>query len=105
MPGQLSKEPRIHIWIFGAGMLRNLRFRGGGGRGDRMGGSAYIGKGTDMDSCSVGIPSGNEPPNTDRRYVIVESVGLVSVLCVFQTMANEADSHEFRLNSGKLRYA
>jgi hypothetical protein len=71
---------------------------------DRMEGSSYTGKGTDTDSCNVGIPSGNEPPNTDRRYVIDETVGSVSVLCVFQTMANAADSHEFRLNSGKLRY-
>jgi hypothetical protein len=57
--------------------------------------SAYTGKGTTMDSCNIEIPSGNEPPNIDRRYVINESVGFVSVLLVFQTMANEADSHEF----------
>jgi len=71
---------------------------------DRMEGSSYTGQGTATDSCNVGIPAGNEPPNTDRRYVIDETLGSVSVLCVFQTMANAADSHEFRLNSGKIRY-
>ena len=71
---------------------------------DRMEGSSYTGKGTSTDSCNVGIPAGKEAPNIDRRYVIDESIGSVSVLCVFQTMANAPDSHEFRLESGKLRY-
>jgi hypothetical protein len=69
-----------------------------------MEGSAYTGKGTSTDSCNVGIPAGKEPPNIDRRYVINESMGSVSVLCVFQTMANAPDSHEFRLQGGKIRY-
>lgn len=69
-----------------------------------MEGSSYTGKGTPTDSCNVGIPSGKSPPNTDRRYVIDESVGSVSILCVFQTMSNAADSHEFRIEVGKLQF-
>jgi hypothetical protein len=69
-----------------------------------MEGSSYTGKGTSTDSCNVGIPSGKEPENTDRRYVIDESMGSASVLCVFQTMSNAPDSHEIRLEGGKLRY-
>jgi hypothetical protein len=71
---------------------------------DRLEGSAYTGKGTEADSCNVGIPNGNYPPNTERRYVIDETVGSANVLCVFQTMRNAPDSHEFRLEGGKLRY-
>lgn len=69
-----------------------------------MEGSVYTGKGTSTDSCNVGVPAGNEPSNIDRRYVIDERMGSVSMLCVFQTMANAPDSHEFRLEGGKIRY-
>lgn len=70
----------------------------------RMEGSAYTGNGSATDSCAVGIPQGSYPPNSDRRYVIDETVGAVSVLCKFETMRGAPDSHEFRLESGKLRY-
>ncbi|KAH8881446.1 hypothetical protein GQ53DRAFT_888118 [Thozetella sp. PMI_491] len=71
---------------------------------ERMEGSAYTGKGTAEDSCNVGIPSGKSPPNTDRRYVVDETMGSVNILCTFQTMRNAPDSHELRLVDGKLRY-
>lgn len=71
---------------------------------DRMEGSAYTGKGTDTDTCNVGIPSEKEPENIDRRYVVDETMGSVNVLCVFQTMGNAPDSHELRLEGGKIRY-
>jgi hypothetical protein len=70
----------------------------------RLEGSAYTGKGLPTDTCNVGIPSGDQPPNTNRRYVIDETVGSISVLCTFGTMRNAPDSHLFRLEGGKLRY-
>jgi hypothetical protein len=69
-----------------------------------MEGSSHTGSGKSTDSCNVVIPSGSEPPNTDRRYVIDEAMGSVNVLWVFQTMANAPDSHELRLEGGRLRY-
>ncbi len=70
----------------------------------RLEGSLYTGKGFLNDTCNLGVPSGSSPPNIDRRYVIDETKGSVSVLCTFQTMNNAPDSHEFRLEGGKLRY-
>ncbi|KAK1777093.1 hypothetical protein QBC45DRAFT_200055 [Copromyces sp. CBS 386.78] len=71
----------------------------------RLEGSVYTGKGAPDDSCKVGIPSNNtQPPNSDRRYVIDESMGTVSVLCKFEHLGNAPDSHLFRLEGGKLRY-
>jgi len=71
----------------------------------RLEGSAYTGKGRPDDSCKPGIPSNhNQAPNSRRRYVIDQSMGSVSILCVWEHMMNAADSHEFRLENGKLRY-
>ncbi len=71
----------------------------------RLEGSAYTGKGKPDDSCKPGIPSNhNQAPNTHRRYVIDESMGSVSIFCVWEHMMKAADSHEFRLENGKLRY-
>ncbi|KAK3904218.1 hypothetical protein C8A05DRAFT_13884 [Staphylotrichum tortipilum] len=71
----------------------------------RLEGSAYTGKGRPDDSCRAGIPSNHsQAPNTRRRYVIDESMGSVSILCVWEHMMMAADSHEFRLEGGKLRY-
>jgi hypothetical protein len=71
----------------------------------RLEGSAYTGKGSADDSCKPGIPSNhNQAPNTHRRYVIDESMGSVNILCVWEHMMMAADSHEFRLEGGKLRY-
>ncbi|KAK4149326.1 hypothetical protein C8A00DRAFT_18965 [Chaetomidium leptoderma] len=67
--------------------------------------SAYTGKGRPDDSCKAGIPSNHsQAPNTRRRYVIDEAMGSVSIFCVWEHMMMAADSHEFRLEGGKLRY-
>jgi hypothetical protein len=71
----------------------------------RLEGSAYTGKGRPDDSCKPGIPSNSsQAPNTRRRYVIDEAMGSVSIFCVWEHMMMAADSHEFRLEGGKLRY-
>ncbi|KAF2468982.1 uncharacterized protein BDR25DRAFT_230288 [Lindgomyces ingoldianus] len=71
----------------------------------RLEGSAYTGKGKSDDSCKPGIPSNHsQAPNTHRRYVVDESMGSVSIFCVWEHMMMAADSHEFRLEGGKLRY-
>ena len=71
----------------------------------RLEGSAYTGRGLPTDSCKAGIPSNhNQAPNSHRRYVIDESMGSVSIFCVWEHMMNAADAHEFRLEGGKLRY-
>jgi hypothetical protein len=71
----------------------------------RLEGSAYTGKGAADDSCKPGIPSNhNQAPNTHRRYVIDQEMGSCSVFCLWEHMMNAADSHEFRLENGKLRY-
>ncbi|PSN66555.1 hypothetical protein BS50DRAFT_601397 [Corynespora cassiicola Philippines] len=71
----------------------------------RLEGSAYTGKGNADDSCRPGIPSNHsQAPNTRRRYVIDEEMGSVSIFCVWEHMMMAADSHEFRLENGKLRY-
>ncbi|KAH6617246.1 hypothetical protein F5144DRAFT_585884 [Chaetomium tenue] len=71
----------------------------------RLEGSAYTGKGRPDDSCKPGIPSNSsQAPNTRRRYVIDEAMGSVSIFCVWEHMMMAADSHEFRLEGGRLRY-
>ncbi|KAL2264482.1 hypothetical protein VTK26DRAFT_47 [Humicola hyalothermophila] len=71
----------------------------------RLEGSVYVGGAEPDDSCRVGIPTNtSQPPNTRRRYVIDQSMGSVSIFCVWEHMMMAADSHEFRLEGGKLRY-
>lgn len=71
----------------------------------RLEGSAYTGKDSPTDSCAVGLPSNHsQKANINRRYVIDQSMGSVNILCLWQHMMNAADSHEFRLEGGKLRY-
>jgi hypothetical protein len=71
----------------------------------RLEGSAYTGKGQPDDSCKPGIPSNHsQAPNTHRRYVVDETMGSVSIFCLWEHMMMAADSHEFRLEGGKLRY-
>jgi hypothetical protein len=65
----------------------------------RLEGGSYTGNGGENDSCDVGIPSGVSL--TDRHYVIDETVGAVDVMLSF---AGIPDSHEFRVEKGKLRY-
>jgi hypothetical protein len=67
---------------------------------DRLEGGMYTGTGSDSDSCDVGIPSGVNL--ADRRYVIDESLGTVDVFIKFA--GNLPDSHEFRVENGKIRY-
>jgi hypothetical protein len=71
----------------------------------RLEGSAYTGNGGPNDSCKPGIPTNNnQAPNSHRRYVIDETYGSIDVLCIFEHLAMAPDSHEFRLENGKLRY-
>jgi hypothetical protein len=50
--------------------------------------------------CRAGAPNGGTMQNSDRRYVIDETVGTCDVLLKFG--GNMPDSHEFRLVSGKM---
>lgn len=73
----------------------------------RVEGGAYTGKGTDKDSCDVGVPSGVNIAN--RRFVVDETIGSVVVFCTFGAGSptggsGAPDSHLFRLENGKLRY-
>lgn len=65
---------------------------------NRLEGSWYTGNYSLSDSCNVGVPSG--VPITQRRYVIDETVGTVDA---FVRFGSRPDSHEFRLEKGKLR--
>ena len=65
----------------------------------RLEGGAYTGKGQPTDKCDVGIPSGVKLIN--RQYVIDEEYGTVDIQMDFGSLP---DSHEFRLEGGKLRY-
>ncbi|KAF1950343.1 hypothetical protein CC80DRAFT_528912 [Byssothecium circinans] len=72
----------------------------------RLEGGAYTGKGQATDKCDVGIPSGVKLVN--RQYVIDEEYGTVDVHMDFGGTAGSGgglpDSHEFRIEGGKLRY-
>ncbi|KAF2203649.1 hypothetical protein GQ43DRAFT_251638 [Delitschia confertaspora ATCC 74209] len=71
----------------------------------RLEGSVYTGSGKPDDSCKPGIPSNHsQAGNTHRRYVIDEAMGSVSIFCVWEHMMMAADSHEFRLEGGRLRF-
>jgi hypothetical protein len=55
--------------------------------------------------CTVGAPKGGSTNrNNMRRYVIDQSLGSADVLCNFAAVGSVADSHEFRLENGKLRF-
>ncbi|OTB17620.1 hypothetical protein K445DRAFT_311096 [Daldinia sp. EC12] len=55
--------------------------------------------------CGATLPhGGSQKPNGNRRYVIDETVGSVDVLCSFDSLGNMPDSHEVRLESGKVKY-
>jgi hypothetical protein len=74
----------------------------------RLEGGMYTGKGQPSDSCNVGVPSGVKLVN--RQYVIDEEYGTVDVHMDFAGTAGKfgqgglPDSHEFRIEGGKLRY-
>lgn len=61
----------------------------------RLEGGSYV-----QPSCNVGVPSGIK--NVNRRYVVDEVQGAVDVF--FDFAGADPDSHEFRVESGKLRY-
>ncbi|KAI1632715.1 hypothetical protein F4809DRAFT_66533 [Biscogniauxia mediterranea] len=65
----------------------------------RLEGGAYTGTGSESDRCDVGIPSGVQLVN--RRYVIDETLGAVDVFIDFASLP---DSHEFRIEGGKIRF-
>lgn len=68
----------------------------------RLEGGAYTGKGEASDRCDVGVPSGVKLDN--RQYVIDEEFGTVDIMMDFGGTGGLPDSHEFRVEGGKLRY-
>ncbi|KAF2737792.1 hypothetical protein EJ04DRAFT_590480 [Polyplosphaeria fusca] len=74
----------------------------------RLEGGSYTGKGVATDSCNVGVPSGVALVN--RQYVIDEEYGTCDVILDFAGKAGQIgaaglpDSHDFRVEGGKLRY-
>ncbi len=70
----------------------------------RLEGGAYTGRGFANDTCNLGIPPGSNMSTPDRRYVIDENYGTVSILTYFGGLGNAPDSHEFRVEGGKLRF-
>ncbi len=65
----------------------------------RLEGSWYTGKGLANDTCNIGVPSGVRI--SERRYVIDDTVGTVDAFVKFAT---RPDSHEFRIEKGKIRF-
>ncbi|KAK4444006.1 hypothetical protein QBC34DRAFT_452202 [Podospora aff. communis PSN243] len=64
----------------------------------RLEGGLYTAPG---DTCNSGVPSGIDLK--ERRYVIDEVLGVVSVFLVFGG-SGLPDSHEFRVEGGRIRY-
>ncbi|KAK3901219.1 hypothetical protein C8A05DRAFT_16563 [Staphylotrichum tortipilum] len=55
--------------------------------------------------CGGSLPRGGSAKNNgDRRYVIDEVVGSVDVLCSFDALGSLPDSHEIRVEGGKVKY-
>lgn len=72
----------------------------------RLEGGLYTAKGapgvvTPEDSCDVGVPSNTKL--VERRYIVDESLGAVTVLLLFGNSALP-DAHTFRVEKGKIRY-
>ncbi|KAK4205975.1 hypothetical protein QBC37DRAFT_462374 [Rhypophila decipiens] len=81
----------------GATALSRLPF---GSPCERVEGSRYI-------NCTDGMPAGGlggSKENSMRRYVIDEVMGSADVLCSFTAVGNIPDSHELRIENGKIRY-
>jgi hypothetical protein len=73
----------------------------------RIEGGMYTGKGSDDDSCEVGVPAGVNIGN--RHFVVDEVTGSVVAFCTFGVGgpdggSGSADTHLFRVENGKLRY-
>lgn len=60
-----------------------------------------MGQGFANDTCDAGLPPFSVEMR-DRRYVIDESVGSVNILSEFGILG--PDSHEFRVEKGKIRW-
>jgi len=55
--------------------------------------------------CGASLPhGGSQKANGMRRYVIDESIGSVQVSCQFDSLGAWPDSHEIRVEGGKVRY-
>ncbi|KAK7740631.1 H/ACA snoRNP pseudouridylase subunit [Diatrype stigma] len=55
--------------------------------------------------CGATLPrGGSATPNGNRRYVIDEVLGSVDVLCSFDSLGDMPDSHEVRVEAGKVKY-
>lgn len=55
--------------------------------------------------CGASLPRGGSAKNNgNRRYVIDEVVGSVDVLCSFDALGSLPDSHEIRVEGGKVKY-
>ncbi|KAI1262902.1 hypothetical protein F5Y18DRAFT_396597 [Xylariaceae sp. FL1019] len=55
--------------------------------------------------CGANLPRGGSAKNNgNRRYVIDETIGSVDVLCTFDSLGDYQDSHEIRLEGGKVKY-
>ena len=66
---------------------------------ERVEGSARV------SPCTGGAPRGGSTRRISmRRYVIDEEYGSADVQCSFDAVGGVADSHEFRLEGGKVRY-
>lgn len=61
----------------------------------RLEGGSYV-----QPNCNVGVPTGIK--QTNRRYVVDEAMGTVDIFFSFAN--SRPDSHEFRVEGGKLRY-
>ncbi|MGB7310214.1 MAG: hypothetical protein WBC67_14245 [Candidatus Acidiferrales bacterium] len=69
---------------------------------NRTEGGIRTGKGLPTDSCSVGVPAGVNI--VARRFIVDETTGAVVVFCTFG-VGGLPDTHLFRIEHGKLRYA
>jgi len=55
--------------------------------------------------CGASLPrGGSQRNNGNRRYVIDEEYGSVDVLCSFDALGSLPDSHEVRVEGGKVKY-
>jgi hypothetical protein len=74
----------------------------------RIEGGLYTGKDSPDDTCAVGVPAGVNI--TNRHFVVDEVTGSVIAFCTFGAGgptggSGAADTHLFRVENGKLRYA
>jgi hypothetical protein len=66
---------------------------------ERVEGSMYT------NPCGASLPrGGSQKANGMRRYVIDETVGSVQVSCQFDSLGAWPDSHEIRVEKGKVKY-